>query len=70
MRNNVLPGEQQAECCLQMPNLHHGSNVVADSTCIYKYLCATYPDKMKVFTQKTPQQCASMGFLQDTTLLR
>jgi glutathione S-transferase len=42
----------------QFPTLHHGDVTVADSTCIFKYLQATYPEQMAVFGGKDAKTCA------------
>ena len=42
----------------KLPVLRHGGNTVADSSCIFDYLQATYPDKMKSFAPKDAKTCA------------
>lgn len=44
-------------CALvQFPVLRHGGNVICDSSSIFDYLVATYPDKMKMFIPEHPVQ--------------
>jgi hypothetical protein len=44
---------------LQFPTLLHGGVTVTDSSCIFKYLQATYPERMAVFGSKDAKTCAA-----------
>jgi hypothetical protein len=45
---------------VQFPTLHHGDVTVADSTCIFKYLQATYPEQMAIFGGTDAKTCANI----------
>lgn len=45
---------------MQLPALQHSGKVIPDSSVIFDYLAATYPDRMKMFIPDDPATCAAV----------
>ena len=46
---------------MQFPSVRHGPNVISDSSCIFDYLVATYPEKMSMFIPTDAVTCVSVA---------